>query len=927
MSKKKLFLLDAMALMYRAHFAFIRNPRITSKGLNTSAMFGFTNSLLEIINKENPTHFAVVLDPPGPTFRHEQYPEYKANREAMPEDLRAAFPYLDRLLEALNICKLSVPGFEADDLIGTISAMADPEEFDVYMVTPDKDYAQLVKDNVFFYKPQYKGGGYDVLGPAEVEEKFGIPPEHIIDFLGLKGDAVDNIPGIPKIGDKTAVSLIKEYGTVEDIIANVESITKKAIKASIIENAEQGLLSKQLATIKIDVPYEWNEKDLLVEHCDLEALMVLMSELEFRNTTQRILNSKLNPNQTELQKDLFGNSVGDAPMPAGGLHADKKTLEEIETEYKLLTSSEERSALIDEIKAAGELCFDTETTGLDPMLAEIVGISFSTKENTGYFIHFPAEQSEAEVKAILGEFQEILASPDILKIGQNLKYDILMLRNYDIEVAGPMFDTMLAHYVINPGGKHGMDALAQEYLNYKPVSIESLIGKKGKKQKTMRDVELEPLVQYACEDADITLKLRNKLAADVKDDKVFDEIEQPLMPILAAMEFEGIRLDAETMANYSEDLAGRLETLEKDIYELAGEEFNINSPKQLGEIMFDKLKLGKGEKQKKTKTGQYVTNEATLEVLAPNHDLPARILVYRGVKKLKSTYVDALPKLINPKTGRIHTTFSQSVAVTGRLSSVNPNLQNIPIKTADGREVRKGFIPRDEDHILVAADYSQVELRIMAAMAGDEAMMTAFKNKADIHRTTAARVFGVEIDEVTSEQRSGAKTVNFGIIYGISAFGLSQRMGISRTEASDIIKNYWEQFPRIKEYMDECVEKAKKTGYSETLFGRKRYLPDIHSGNRTVRSFAERNAINSPIQGTAADIIKLAMLKVDAAFKEAKLRSKMVLQVHDELVFDVHKSELEQVKEIVEREMVNAVDIGVPMEVEVGTGDNWLQAH
>ncbi|MEM6348320.1 MAG: DNA polymerase I [Bacteroidota bacterium] len=927
MSKKKLFLLDAMALMYRAHFAFIRNPRITSKGLNTSAMFGFTNSLLEIINKENPSHFAVVLDPPGPTFRHDQYPEYKANREEMPEDLRAAFPYLDRLLDALNICKLSVPGFEADDLIGTISAMADPAEFDVYMVTPDKDYAQLVKENVFFYKPQYKGGGYDVLGPAEVEEKFGIPPEHIIDFLGLKGDAVDNIPGIPKIGDKTAVSLIKEYGTVEEIIENVESITKKAIKASIIEHAEQGLLSKELATIKIDVPYEWDEKELRIEHCDLEALMVLMSELEFRTTTQRILNSKLNPNQSELQKDLFGNNVGDAPIPESSIPSDKKTLEEIETDYKLLSSSEERSALIAEIKAAGEVCFDTETTGLDPMMAEIVGISFSTKENTGYFIHFPAEQSMEEVKAILGEFQEILLSPDILKIGQNLKYDILMLRNYDIEVAGPMFDTMLAHYIINPGGKHSMDALAQEYLNYKPVSIETLIGKKGKKQKSMRDVELEPLVQYACEDADITLKLRNKLAPEVKDNNVFDEIEQPLMPILAAMEFEGIRLDADTMADYSEDLAGRLETLEKDIYELAGEEFNINSPKQLGEIMFDKLKLGKGEKQKKTKTGQYVTNEATLEVLAPNHDLPARILAYRGVKKLKSTYVDALPKLINPKSGRIHTTFSQSVAVTGRLSSVNPNLQNIPIKTADGREVRKGFIPRDEDHILVAADYSQVELRIMAAMAGDEAMMMAFKNKADIHRTTAARVFGVEIDEVTPEQRSGAKTVNFGIIYGISAFGLSQRMGISRSEASDIIKNYWEQFPRIKEYMDECVEKAKKTGYSETLFGRKRYLPDIHSGNRTVRSFAERNAINSPIQGTAADIIKKAMLKVDAAFKAANLKSKMVLQVHDELVFDVHQSELEQVKEIVEREMVNAVDIGVPMEVEVGTGQNWLQAH
>jgi DNA polymerase-1 len=920
MPKKKLFLLDAMALLYRAHFAFISNPRITSKGQNVSALFGFTNTVLEIIFKEDPSHIAVVTDPPGPTFRHEKYPEYKANREEMPEDLRAAIPFSEVILEALNIPMLSVSGFEADDLIGTISAIADPEEFDVYMVTPDKDYAQLVKENVFLYKPAYRGGGYDVLGPKEIEEKFGIPPKNIADFLGLKGDSVDNIPGIPKIGEKTAVSLIREFGTVENIVANAENISKKSIKASVTEHAEQGLLSKDLATIKIDVPFDWNPDLLKVEPCDLEKLMKIMGELEFKTTTKRILNSKLNPVQPKQQMDLFGNATGEAAEVEFSLPTEATNIENTQHDYQLVSTAEERQKLIAAIEKAGKFCFDTETTGLDPLLAEIVGISFSYKKGEAYFIHFPAEQSEEELLGILSEFQEILNSEKILKIGQNLKYDILVLRKYGITVQGPMFDTMLAHYVLKPGAKHGMDALSEEYLNYKPVSIESLIGKKGKKQKSMRDVELEPLVEYASEDADITYQLYQKLAPLIKGNQVFEEIEQPLMPILAGMEFEGIRLDDTALEEYSEELNGRLVTLEKQIYELAGEEFNINSPRQLGDILFDKLKLGKAEKQKKTKTGQYVTDEKTLSALAIGNELPAAVLAFRGVKKLKSTYVDALPKLINPNTNRVHTTFSQSVAVTGRLASVNPNLQNIPIRTADGREVRKGFIPRDENHVLLSADYSQVELRIMAAMSGDPNMLEAFQSKQDIHRTTASKVFGVEPEEVTPEQRSGAKTVNFGIIYGISAFGLSQRMGISRTAASEIIKSYWAEFPRVKEYMDECVAKAKELGYSETYFGRKRYLADINSRNATVRGFAERNAINSPIQGTAADIIKIAMIRVDKAMREAGVKSKMLLQVHDELVFDVHKDEVEQIKAIVHEAMVNAVDIGVPMEVEMGTG-------
>lgn len=921
MSKHKLFLLDGMALLFRAHFAFIRAPRITSKGLNTSAVFGFLNTLLEIIAKEKPTHLAVALDTSGPTFRHHEYPEYKAGREAMPEDLAIAIPYIYKLLKILDIPALVKPGYEADDIIGTVSHQISGEEFDVFMVTPDKDYAQLVKDHVFLYKPRSKGGGFDILGPKEIEENFGVPPSKIIDLLGLQGDAVDNIPGIPKVGPKTAVELIQQFGSVESILENVDLVTKKSIQENLRNFGPQGILSKKLATIMVDMPIEWTEKDLRLGHADLEALAPLMEELEFKTIALRLLNSPLNPVQ------VADNNDGVGVQQELSFETSHKTLENTQHEYILVKSSEERAALIEKIKAAGEFCFDTETTDLDPMMAEIVGLSISVKKDEAYFIHFPESLSDEEVKAILSEFQGVLTHPDILKIGQNLKYDILMLRNYGIEVDGPMFDTMLAHYVIKPEGKHNMDAMSEEYLHYTPVSIETLIGPKGKNQRTMREAELTPLVEYACEDADITFQLKKALEKDVKDDFVFEKIEQPLMPILAEMEFEGIRIDKKALDEYSEELAARLVILEKEIYDLAGESFNVNSPKQLGEILFDKMGLGKGAKQKKTATGQYVTNEQELSYLAGTHPLPDRILAFRGVTKLKSTYVDALPKMINPKTGRVHTTFSQSVAVTGRLSSVNPNLQNIPIRSADGREVRKGFIPRGEEYVLLSADYSQVELRIMAAMSQDPNMMEAFVNHEDIHRATAARVFGVTPENVTSEQRSRAKTVNFGIIYGISAFGLSQRMNISRTEAKDIIDAYFSQYSRVQAFMDECVAAAQKKGYVETYFGRRRYLADINSKNATVRGFAERNAINSPIQGTAADIIKLAMIEVAAAMKKENLRSKMVLQVHDELVFDVHRDEVSVVREIVQEKMLTAVNIGVPMDVEVGVGENWLEAH
>lgn len=926
MERNKIFLLDAMALLYRAHFAFIKNPRITSKGLNTSAVFGFTNTLLEILNKEDPSHLAVVFDTSAPTFRHVQFPEYKAQREAMPEDLSAGIPYAVKLLECLDIPALKLDGYEADDIVGTIATEADPASCDVYMVTPDKDYAQLVKENVFLYKPKFRGGGFDVLGPPEIVEKFGLPPEQIIDFLGLKGDAVDNIPGIPKVGDKTAISLLEQFGSVEAIVERAEEITKKSVRESVIANKEQGLLSKELATIKIDVPIEWSMEQLKIGHADLDELLKLMGELEFKTTANRILNSKLNPMRPDQSKDLFGNVVGEGNFAADeAVTFSAKTLEDTEHSYHHVKTVEEQEALINAIEKAGFCCFDSETTSLDSMQAELVGLAFSIKAGEGYYVPTPADQ--AETQEIVNRFKAVLENPDIQKIGQNLKYDMQVMRNYGCMIQGELFDTMLAHYVNRPEAKHNMDDMARTMLNYSPVSITTLIGKKGKNQLSMRDIEPEKVVDYASEDADITLQLKEKLAPLVKDNFIFEKIEQPLMPILSDMEYEGVKVDEKALAEYSEELGARSAKLEERIYEQAEEKFNINSPKQLGVILFEKLELGKGRSAKKTKTGQYVTNEQVLSDLAYKHELPADILAYRGLKKLKSTYVDAIPKLINPKTGRVHTTFSQSVAVTGRLSSINPNLQNIPIRTQDGREVRKGFIPRDGEHILLSADYSQVELRIMAALSKDQAMIDAFQQGMDIHRASAARVFHVSPDEVTPEQRSAAKTVNFGIIYGISAFGLSQRMDISRKEAKDIIDTYFSQYARVKAYMDESITSAKKTGYAETYFGRKRYLADINSRNGTIRANAERNAINSPIQGTAADIIKLAMIAIHKEMTDKQLKSKMILQVHDELVFDVHKPELEVVEELVRRNMLGVVDMEVPMEVEVGTGQTWLEAH
>ena len=924
MAQNKLFLLDAMALLYRAHFAFISNPRITSKGLNTSAIFGFTNTLLEIINKEDPSHLAVAFDMSSPTFRHEIYPEYKGHREEMPEDLSLIMPYVFRLLDILGIHILKKDGYEADDIIGTIAWQVPADAYEVYMVTPDKDFAQLVRENVYLYRPKYKGGGFDVLKRENVIEKYGIPPEQVIDFLGLKGDASDNIPGVPKVGDKTAISLLSEYGSLENILANIAHISKKSIKATLTEFGEQGKLSKQLATIHTEVPLEWTEKQLEMEHCDLEALLALMKELEFRTTAERILNSKLNPIKTHAQTDLFGNPIGNRAT----LEVESGLVDNFDKSkqvYELIDNPKKRKDLVEKFRKGKEFCFDTETTSLNALQADLVGVALAQSSGEAYYLPLPEDREET--LQILQELEPLFKDENLLKIGQNLKYDLLVLKSYGMEVVGPMFDTMLAHYVINPSGKHGMDAMSEELLNYQPISIETLIGKKGKKQKSMRDVPVEDILDYAAEDADITLRLYEKLAPEVADSEVFQGIEQKLMPVLTAMEFEGIRIDEGFLGEYSGELSKRLKVLEKEIYQLAGEEFNINSPRQLGDILFEKLELGKGRKAKKTKTGQYSTNEQILVGLAAKHELPAKVLAYRGIAKLRSTYVDALPALIHPQTGRVHTTYSQSVAVTGRLSSNNPNLQNIPIRTDDGREVRKGFIPRNEEYILLSADYSQVELRLMASMSEDPNMIEAFLAGADIHRSAAARVFGIEPDEVSPAQRSYAKQVNFGIIYGISPFGLAQRIGISRTEAKEIIDNYFETYPNVKMYMDQNIEFAKANGYVETLFGRRRYLPEINSRNATVRGFAERNAINSPIQGTAADIIKLAMIRIYDIMQEKAYKSRMILQVHDELVFDVYRKEVDEIKELVRTHMMGAAELKVPLEVEIGLGENWLEAH
>ncbi|MGV6862675.1 MAG: DNA polymerase I [Putridiphycobacter sp.] len=929
---KKLFLLDAYALIYRAYYAFIKNPRLNSKKQNTSAAFGFTNALLDILKKEEPTHIAVVFDAPQQTNRQADFSDYKANREEMPEDIRSMIEPIKTIIRAFKIPILMEGGYEADDIIGTIAKRAEKHGFTTYMMTPDKDFAQLVSDNIFMYKPSRGGKPAEIWGIPEVKEKFEVErPEQVIDILGLWGDAVDNIPGIPGIGEKTAKKLIKQYGSVENLIANTDDLKGKQ-KENVINFSEQGLMSKMLATIITDVPVEFDEEDLILEEPDPEKIKEIFTELEFKNLARRVLGEEIIIPQksTSGQLDLFGKPEMESEAERALETSENdpqtvKTIADFKVDYQLVVSPEKRKQVLDLILKQTSVCFDTETTGLDAIDAEIVGLALSFQKHSGFYIAI----NEGEEKAILNEFKPFFENEKIEKIGQNLKYDLKVIDKYGIKVKGPLFDTMIAHYLINPEGKHNMDYLAELYLNYRPVSITSIIGKKGKNQLSMRDVEPEKVSDYACEDADITLQLKQKFEAEIEKPHLkhlFYDIEMPLIQILTDMELEGIKLDKPALDSFSVELDQDLTRLETEIKELAGvSDFNLDSPKQLGQVLFEVMKIN--EKAKKTKTGQYSTSEDTLLKLKDKHEIIPLILEYRSLKKLKSTYVDALPLLINEKTGRIHTSYMQTVAATGRLSSTNPNLQNIPIRTEKGREIRKAFIPRNDNFDLLAADYSQIELRIIAALSNESNMIQAFKDGLDIHAATAAKVFDTKIEEVTSEQRRQAKAVNFGIIYGQSAFGLSQNLGISRKEAKAIIDSYFEQYPKIKSYMADIVESARAKGYVETIMKRRRYLKDINSANAIVRGFAERNAINAPIQGSAADVIKIAMINVHKAMTDANLKSKMLLQVHDELVFDVEKSEHETMLKLVKEQMESAVKITVPLEIEEKIADNWLAAH
>jgi DNA polymerase I len=933
----KLFLLDAMALIYRAHFAFSKNPRINSKGLNTGVMLGFTNTLLEVLEKEKPTHIGVAFDTSAPTFRHIQYEPYKANRLSQPEDIGIAIPWVKEIVKAFNIPILEMDGFEADDIIGTLAKKAEKEDFTVYMMTPDKDFGQIVDDHIFLYKPSFMGNGVEILGPKEVCLRWDIDRvDQVRDILGLMGDAVDNIPGIPGIGAKTATKLLKDFGSVEGLLQNIDKLKGKQ-KENVENFGQQGLLSKELATIKIDVPIAFVHDELILDGIDEPKLRALFNELEFRTLASRIFKepSKKAVIQKPEQLGLFGS-----PTPAFEVKGQEKEEEPIylspEPVYDTILSTTHQyhkikgedavKELLSYLLLQKEVCFDTETTSLNAMEADLVGISFAYITGEAYYI--PCSNDQTETQAILEILRPLFENPDIIKIGQNIKYDLLVLKNYGISVKGTLYDTMLAHYLIEPEGKHSMDWLAQQYLNYKPVSITELIGKKGKGQGNMRDVEEDEVTEYASEDADITLQLKAKFDLVLKENQLenlFHEVENPLIHVLAEMEFEGVRIDPASLAELSTLLLSESLDIEKRVYELAGVRFNLGSPKQLGEVLFEKLKLD--PKAKKTKTGQYATGEEILSKLAIEHPIAEAIMDYRQMVKLKSTYVDALPMMINPKTGRIHTTYNQFVAATGRLSSVNPNLQNIPIRTARGREIRKAFVPRDENHVLLSADYSQIELRLMAAFSGDESMLEAFNTGRDIHSTTAAKIFKVPLAEVTTDMRRKAKTANFGIIYGISAFGLSQRLSIPRTEAKEIIDAYFLEFPAVKQYMDGAIEKARKNEFVETILGRRRYLRDITSQNLTMRNFAERNAINAPLQGSAADLIKVAMIHVHSWMKKENLKSKMILQVHDELVFDAHKDEVEILKANIPGLMTNAIKLAVPLEVEMGIGDDWLEAH
>lgn len=929
-SEKKLFLLDAMALIYRAYFAFSNNHRINSKGQNTSAIFGFTNTLLEVLRKEKPTHIAVVFDTAAPTARHDEFIEYKANRQEIPEDLAASIPYVEKLCEAFNIPVLALEGYEADDIIGTLARQAEQNGFTTYMMTPDKDYGQLVDENTFIYKPPRAGGSAEILGMKEVCARWGIEKvDQVRDILGLMGDSVDNIPGIPGVGEKTAMQLIKDFGSIENLLANTDKLKGK-LKEKVESNKAMAVQSKSLATIITDVPVDVSPDELAVKEWNRDAIKTLFAELEFRRLAEQVLNLTPGPkgegsNGTPGVGEQVALFTAETESEQGAVK-QLKTAETVPHQYHIADSPDKRKKLVSLLSAQKSFCFDTETTGVDAQQAEPVGMSFSFSANDAWYVPVPSDQKEAQ--KIISEFKPVFENEKISKVGQNLKYDMAVLKWYDIEVKGYLFDTMIAHFLIQPEQRHNMNAMAEIFLSYSPISIETLIGKKGKDQGSMRDVPLEKIAEYAAEDADITFQLFNIISPKLKEvnaQKLFDEIEMPLVPVLTAMEKEGIRVDKNSLHDFSNVLAQDIVAVEDEIQKMAGVLFNVSSPKQVGEILFDRMKIA--EKPPKTKTGQHSTSEDVLSKMENRHPIVRKILDYRELVKLKNTYVDVLPEMINPKTGHIHTSYSQVVAVTGRLSSDNPNLQNIPIRTERGREIRKAFIPRDKNFKLMSADYSQVELRIIAELAGDEGMIAAFKSGEDIHSTTAAKVYGVKTNDVTKEMRRNAKMVNFGIIYGISAFGLAERLNISRTEAKGIIDNYFQQYPQIKDYMDESIENARRKGYVETIMGRRRYLRDINSANATVRGFAERNAINAPIQGSAADMIKIAMINIHKEIEKKKLKSRMLLQVHDELVFDVHETETEEMRNLVSHCMKTAIKMKVPVDIEIGIGVNWLEAH
>ncbi len=924
--QKKLFLLDAYALIYRAYYAFIKNPVRNSKGLNTSAILGFTNTLVEVLEKENPSHIAVAFDPSGPTFRNEMYEEYKAHREEMPEDIRKSIPYIKEIIKGFNIPIIEVSGYEADDVIGTMAFQAKDENYETYMMTPDKDYGQLLDENIYLYKPKRFGNEAEVIGRQKICEKFGIEkPEQVIDIMALWGDKSDNIPGAPGIGEKTAMKLIGKYGTVENLYEHIDDLKGKQ-KENLINYKDQVMLSKDLVKISLDVPLQLKELDLEKAPPDEKYLTKLFADLEFKNIAKRLFQKDLPepPKGGALQQSLFGSSEDNKQVPVDN---DKETIDSAEKNYMLVDTDKKRKDLIHKLKKKKEFCFDTETTSVNPHVAELVGIAFAVEPHVAYFVPFPKDRKKADKLA--AELKKVLENKKIRKIGQNIKYDILVLDKYGIQVQGELFDTMIAHYLLQPEQRHNLETLSEKYLNYTPISIESLIGKKGKNQLSMRHVDMEKITPYACEDADLTLLLKQILEKELEENglnELSKEIEMPLIHVLINMELNGVKIDKQALDNYADELRKELSEVEQEVHKMAGVEFNIDSPKQLGEVLFDRLKIV--DKPKKTKTKQYSTSEETLHQIQDKHPIIRKVLEFRSVRKLLSTYVQALPELINKNTGKIHTSYNQAIASTGRLSSNNPNLQNIPIREERGKKIREAFIPHDKDYKLMSADYSQIELRIMAHISGDDSLIRAFRDDQDIHSITAANVFHLDsVDKVTSEQRRKAKTANFGIIYGISAFGLSQRLQIPRQEAKELIDEYFKNFPKVKEYMDNMIASAREKGYVETLRGRKRFLENINSRNATVRGMAERNAINAPIQGTAADIIKVAMLDVYDELMKKKMKSRLILQVHDELIFDAHQDELADLRKMVIDKMENAMKLDVPLTVESGVGENWLEAH